>query len=338
MAVDISEYLDIIAGESDGEEVIQAIHDASLALGTDTYKTADIEELLENIKTKVFGIEIRMDIYEILKRLSEAAPTPPAPVPSGEVLYGTSDYVLAESGTFADNVLFGAAENYPPRLEGLTNIYDCRYGLTTDAWINRIPSGGDVAWTGMTMQQDGSALVNCTESSYGIFDSHDISYHATIYAVFKGPLRGVLHDNRHVVGSMNKNNDSFRQGYWTTISVDGFEGNDAIGIDAWGIGTGSSINCSEYHVVVVRRHFADVYLWIDGVSQSSIRLTSITIGSKFGIGCIGKPNGNIIAMSQGAPIQVKFVAVSNNNDFDEHEGERIVENSLWLMQQFGIGG
>lgn len=32
---------------------------------------------------------------------------PPTPVPSGEVLYGTSDYVLAESGTFADNVLFG---------------------------------------------------------------------------------------------------------------------------------------------------------------------------------------------------------------------------------------
>lgn len=34
---------------------------------------------------------------------------PPTPVPSGEVLYGTSDYILAESGTFADNVLFGDA-------------------------------------------------------------------------------------------------------------------------------------------------------------------------------------------------------------------------------------
>ena len=37
MAVDISEYLDIIAGDSEGEEVIQAIHDASLALGLDMY-------------------------------------------------------------------------------------------------------------------------------------------------------------------------------------------------------------------------------------------------------------------------------------------------------------
>ena len=109
MAVDISEYLDIIAGESDGEEVIQAIHDASLALGTDIYKTADIEDLLEDIKTKVFGMEIRMDIYEILRRLSEAAPTPPTPVPSGEVLYGMIDYALAQSGVFADNILFGDA-------------------------------------------------------------------------------------------------------------------------------------------------------------------------------------------------------------------------------------
>lgn len=89
MAVDISEYLDAIAGDSDGEEVIQAIHDASLAIGIDMHKTADIDELLENIKTKIFGIEIRMDIYEILKRLSEAEPGPtPTPSSNSSVVFG----------------------------------------------------------------------------------------------------------------------------------------------------------------------------------------------------------------------------------------------------------
>ena len=87
MAVDISEYLDVIAGESDGEEVIQAIHDASLAIGIDMHKSADIEELLENIKTKIFGIEIRMDIYEILKRLSETEPEP-TPSSNSSVVFG----------------------------------------------------------------------------------------------------------------------------------------------------------------------------------------------------------------------------------------------------------
>lgn len=76
MAVDISEYLEIIGGETEGEEVIQAIHDASLALGLEAYKTADISDLLENIKIKVFGREIRMDIYEVLRRLAEAEPEP----------------------------------------------------------------------------------------------------------------------------------------------------------------------------------------------------------------------------------------------------------------------
>lgn len=78
MAVDISEYLDAIAGDTDGEEVVEAIRSASLLLGTDMYRTADISELLEEIRTKPFGKDIRMCIYEILKRLSEAEPETPS--------------------------------------------------------------------------------------------------------------------------------------------------------------------------------------------------------------------------------------------------------------------
>lgn len=74
MAVDISEYLDAIAGDTDGEEVIEAIRSASLTLGTDMYKTADISQLLEDIRTKTFGNEIRMCIHDILERLANATP------------------------------------------------------------------------------------------------------------------------------------------------------------------------------------------------------------------------------------------------------------------------
>lgn len=71
MAIDISQYLEVIAGNGNGEEVAIAIHNASLLLGTEMYKTADIDELLDDIKSDVFGKDLRMDIYEILKRLSE---------------------------------------------------------------------------------------------------------------------------------------------------------------------------------------------------------------------------------------------------------------------------
>lgn len=81
MAVDIQEYLDAISGDKEGEDVIIAIHDASLKLNTEAYKTADIATLLNDIKTKIFGKDIRMDIYEILKRLSESAPSPGGDVP-----------------------------------------------------------------------------------------------------------------------------------------------------------------------------------------------------------------------------------------------------------------
>ena len=71
MSVDISEYLDVIAGDKEGEEVIIAIHDAALKLNNTAYQTADVETLLNNIKTKPMGKDIRMDIHEMLKRLSE---------------------------------------------------------------------------------------------------------------------------------------------------------------------------------------------------------------------------------------------------------------------------
>lgn len=112
MAVDISEYLDAIAGDNEGEEVIIAIHDAALKLNTDAYKTADIDTLLNSIKLKIFGKDIRMDIYEILKRLSE---TEPEPGPSGGdvyVLTGTATLVL--SGSLAEltdiGIISGIAE------------------------------------------------------------------------------------------------------------------------------------------------------------------------------------------------------------------------------------
>jgi 2C-methyl-D-erythritol 2,4-cyclodiphosphate synthase len=103
MAIDISEYLDIIAGESDGEEVILAIHDASLALGTDMYKTADIEDLLNDILNKDRGVDIRMAIHEVLKRLSEAG-YDPEPSSGGTVFTNHSVMIAKTYGYFQEPI------------------------------------------------------------------------------------------------------------------------------------------------------------------------------------------------------------------------------------------
>lgn len=94
MAVDISEYLEAIAGDYDGEEVSQAIHDAALLLGTEMYKTADIEDLLNYILNKDRGVDIRMAIYEVLKRLSEAEPS------SGGTVFTNNPVMIATHGYF----------------------------------------------------------------------------------------------------------------------------------------------------------------------------------------------------------------------------------------------
>lgn len=98
MAVDISEYLEAIAGDYEGEEVSQAIHDAALLLGTEMYKTADIEDLLNYILNKDRGVDIRMAIYEVLKRLSEAGYDPEPS--SGGTVFTNHPVVIATYGYF----------------------------------------------------------------------------------------------------------------------------------------------------------------------------------------------------------------------------------------------
>lgn len=105
MAVDISEYLDAIAGDTDGEEVIEAIRSASLLLGTDMYKTADISQLLEEIRTKPFGKDIRMCIHDILERLANATPEGGA----ASCLNGTVGTIFGPTGQLVTAALYGTA-------------------------------------------------------------------------------------------------------------------------------------------------------------------------------------------------------------------------------------
>ena len=87
MAIDIRAELEAILGEEDGELVASNIAHAMEILRDQKYHTAEIELLLQIIRTGTYGKDIRYAIYEALKRLSEAE-TPIPPGGDSTVLWG----------------------------------------------------------------------------------------------------------------------------------------------------------------------------------------------------------------------------------------------------------
>lgn len=69
MAVNIDQYLEVIAGEKKGDPVRYATANAAEALRNGMYIGADIDFYLGIIRTGVYGRDIRFAIYEALRLL-----------------------------------------------------------------------------------------------------------------------------------------------------------------------------------------------------------------------------------------------------------------------------
>lgn len=341
MSVDISEYLDAIAGETEGEEVILAIHDAALALGTEMYQTASIAQLLEHIRTAERGQDIRNDIYEILSRLSEADPQCGGGVFGSPVVTdkGFGKFFTPEYTPFGIWQVHG---DIMPCMDGITNYYDSKIGLTASSWQNRVTGGNNATLVNGTVLDDGALQVLCTESSYGYFDAdidHEGVGEMVIYIVFKAPLLGTININRHPVGSCKGSLTNYRQGAWFSASVDGYAGHDDITADLWGLGVGSSTNCSDYHVVTINKRYypneSNKYscsLYIDGTYIGATSSYNMATGLKFGIGVLRDEDGEVGFDSTDHPTQIKMIAVGGQI----HSGGSISSNSLFLRRYYEL--
>ena len=233
--------------------------------------------------------------------------------------------------------------DFMPHMDGITNFYDCKKGLTSSSWANQVSNANHAVLTGATITQDGDLQVLCTEASHGYFTagiSHGGSNSMCMYTIFKSTSVGRINQNRHIVGSCYNALSSYAMGGWFSAAIDGYAIADTLCADLWGIGCGSSVYCDSYHVVVVNKlyrqgqtHPYQVSLYIDGVFISESSIIDPSTGLKFGIGCLRDTLGNFGYNDRDLPIQIKMIAVANTS----HSAAQIAENSAWLRSYYGLG-
>lgn len=222
-----------------------------------------------------------------------------------------------------------SAGSLMPYMDGVTNYYDCKIGLTTATWENQVDGGNDATFVGMEIQTDGAAGVMGTNASYGKFVS-EYTQNRTIYAVFRAPILGKVNLNRHVIGSCGGNINSFRTGAWFSISIDGYGGYDHIATDQWGIGAGSQINCADYHVAAVTRSGNTNTLYVDGVLIGTLA-NAVAYSNNWGIGLI-IDDFDHMGVSPSSLQQIKMIAVGNT----AHTADQVARNSAWLRSYYEL--
>ena len=216
-----------------------------------------------------------------------------------------------------------------PYMDGITNYYDCKIGLTTSTWENQVDGGNDATFVGMEIQADGAAGVMGTGESYGKFVS-EYTQNRTIYAVFRAPILGFVNSNRHVLGSCGGNINYFRTGAWFSISIDGYVGYDHITTDQWSIGAGSQINCADYHVVSVTRSGSTNTLYIDGALIGTLS-NSVVCSDNWGIGVL-IDGLDQIGTGASSLQRIKMIAVGNV----AHAADQVARNCEWLRSYYGL--
>lgn len=98
---DITQYLNGILTEENGEDVISAIVSIMTALKTDRYTTADVDAYIGIIQNGVYGKSVKRAIYNALVALSSVEPTGTPFEPESDELI-----LVIEEGTI-DNKEYG---------------------------------------------------------------------------------------------------------------------------------------------------------------------------------------------------------------------------------------
>lgn len=256
----------------------------------------------------------------------------------------------------ADNIMFGSDEvakimcdgvevwnrsRLMPHMDGITNFYDCKKGLTTSSWTNQATNENNAVLTGATITQDGDLQVLCTEASHGYFTagiSHGGSNSMCMYTIFKAISAGRINQNRHIVGSCYGSLSSYVAGGWFSAAIDGYWYADKLCTDVWGEAYHGNVYCDSYHVVAVNKLYRQgqpykVSLYIDGVFIVESPTINPPSGTIFGIGGLCDQNYAFGGNDRDLPAQIKMIAVGG----ESHDATQIAENSAWLRSYYGLG-
>lgn len=224
---------------------------------------------------------------------------------------------------------FEMVYSFMPVMDGVTDYFDYRRGLTETGWEN-LAGGNDAFFIGMKPQTDGSAGVYGHTGSYGQFAS-PYTPERTVYAVFRTDPIGLVSKNAHILGACGTSIHRYTQGAMFTIQIEGYAQADTIGSDQWGIGIPSSVTSETYHVAALTRTTSGLNtLYVDGAQAGTLQ-NAVAYGDNWGIGVVVDRSGIISNdMSYSALQQIKFIALSS----EAHTADEIAENSAWLYQKF----
>lgn len=285
-------------------------------------------------------MEVKIKSNPVAIKIGGSGGASPPPTPPEFAAPISSDFFSVESNHLAGQIQCLTAM---PCMDGITNFYDCKKGLTSSSWANQVSNANHAVLTGATITQDGDLQVLCTEASHGYFDaniSHGGEESMCLYVIYKGDICGFVNQNRHVIGSCYDSLSRYTSGGWLTAAIGGYRGDyDRLGADLWGMGCGSSVYCDSYHVVAVNKlYWQSTYNWykvsmyIDGVLISETSNFRVPSGIKFGIGALRDANDAFGYNDQDLPVQIKMLAVGG----ESHSAEQIAQNSAWLHQYYDL--
>ena len=232
-----------------------------------------------------------------------------------------------------------------PHMDGITNYYDCKKGLTTSSWENQAATENNAVLVNGTIAQDGALQVLCTRSSYGYFDAgfYDRASDVTLYAVFDGETKGNIGVRRAAVGGSFGSPGGRSTGKWIVAGIDNSGSNaDRIQARFNNITIQSDVSCTAYHVAVVVKKWYQSNgehrsrLYIDGELIDETEGYNCVSGNKFAIGGIRgseSPYNTIWPdVENPGAIRLKMVAVGNA----AHTDVQVTQNSAWLRTYYRL--
>lgn len=234
------------------------------------------------------------------------------------------------------------AQPFIPDMNGVTDYFDCRNGLSVSSWKN-LAGGNDIVFFGNPqIMEDGSVGLRDSTKDYGSLLS-SYTENRTFYCIFKTEAFSSINDNVYIIGSGYTDAASTVKGFWMTLCSNGYSNGNIMGIsiDRFNVTYRSDISSDIYHTIAIRISKYDnsqykTELFIDG-SYSGEAISGYPYSNFIGIGTILYSNGQTgAAQNKLKYIRAFVICSSAHSDVEIMENSRAISDGHPLPDLFRL--